>query len=181
MALGIRVPFIVPFGRRAAGLDEGDQPGHRAPVAGTRAADELRRIRHHSRSRWIAQASSSTAVMPARPRAAIARRRMRPVLAFSGDRATLWRAVLASNSPAGLFPPVLDRGQLLVDGAIAKSNLEFPSNTSYLAVATGTHNVKVNVTGTSTTASKLASSSSAEMSTPTSTPQRSSKIGRAHV
>ncbi|MFZ4624451.1 MAG: cyclic nucleotide-binding and patatin-like phospholipase domain-containing protein [Rhodoferax sp.] len=30
----------------------------------------------------------------------------------------LWRAVLASNSPAGLFPPVLHQGELLVDGAI---------------------------------------------------------------
>lgn len=30
----------------------------------------------------------------------------------------LSRAVLASNSPAGLFPPVLDNGELLVDGAI---------------------------------------------------------------
>lgn len=30
----------------------------------------------------------------------------------------LWRAVLASNSPAGLLPPVPHRGQLLVDGAI---------------------------------------------------------------
>lgn len=30
----------------------------------------------------------------------------------------LWRAVLASNSPAGLLPPVVDRGDLLVDGAI---------------------------------------------------------------
>ena len=30
----------------------------------------------------------------------------------------LWRAVLASNSPAGLFPPVLVDGNLLVDGAI---------------------------------------------------------------
>ncbi|MCX9157152.1 patatin-like phospholipase domain-containing protein [Niveibacterium sp. 24ML] len=30
----------------------------------------------------------------------------------------LWRAVLASNSPAGLLPPVLHEGDLLVDGAI---------------------------------------------------------------
>lgn len=30
----------------------------------------------------------------------------------------LWKAVLASNSPAGLFPPVLHEGNLLVDGAI---------------------------------------------------------------
>lgn len=34
------------------------------------------------------------------------------------DTGLLWRAVLASNSPAGLFPPVLHKGQLLVDGAI---------------------------------------------------------------
>ena len=33
----------------------------------------------------------------------------------------LWRAVLASNSPAGLFPPVLHQGQLLVDGAILEN------------------------------------------------------------
>ena len=40
---------------------------------------------------------------------------------------------------------------LLVDGTLAKSNLMFPSNTPYLGVASGTRNVKVNVTGTSTT------------------------------
>lgn len=34
------------------------------------------------------------------------------------DEGPLWQAVLASNSPAGLFPPVLRDGQLLVDGAI---------------------------------------------------------------
>jgi len=34
------------------------------------------------------------------------------------DRGLLWRAVLASNSPAGLLPPVLYEGDLLVDGAI---------------------------------------------------------------
>jgi predicted acylesterase/phospholipase RssA len=37
------------------------------------------------------------------------------------DKGPLWRAVLASNSPAGLFPPVLDRGDLLVDGAILEN------------------------------------------------------------
>jgi predicted acylesterase/phospholipase RssA/CRP-like cAMP-binding protein len=37
------------------------------------------------------------------------------------DSGLLWRAVLASNSPAGLFPPVLDRGDLLVDGAILEN------------------------------------------------------------
>jgi predicted acylesterase/phospholipase RssA/CRP-like cAMP-binding protein len=34
------------------------------------------------------------------------------------DSGPLWRAVLASNSPAGLLPPVLHHGELLVDGAI---------------------------------------------------------------
>jgi len=40
---------------------------------------------------------------------------------------------------------------LLVDGNIAGTNLQFPNNTAYLGVASGTHNIKVNVTGTSTT------------------------------
>ncbi len=34
------------------------------------------------------------------------------------DTGPLWRAVLASNSPAGLLPPVLLNGDLLVDGAL---------------------------------------------------------------
>lgn len=37
------------------------------------------------------------------------------------DKGLLWRAVLASNSPAGLFPPVLYNGELLVDGAILEN------------------------------------------------------------
>ncbi len=37
------------------------------------------------------------------------------------DRGPLWRAVLASNSPAGLLPPVLHDGDLLVDGAILEN------------------------------------------------------------
>jgi len=40
---------------------------------------------------------------------------------------------------------------LIVDGVVAGTNLTFPNNTPYLAVSAGTHNVKVNVTGTSTT------------------------------
>ncbi len=40
---------------------------------------------------------------------------------------------------------------LLVDGVVAGSGLSFPNNTAYLNVAGGTRNVKVNVTGTSTT------------------------------
>jgi hypothetical protein len=40
---------------------------------------------------------------------------------------------------------------LLVDGAVAGSGLAFPNNTGYLTINAGTHNVKVNVSGTSTT------------------------------
>ncbi len=37
------------------------------------------------------------------------------------DTGLLWRAVLASNSPVGLLPPVLFNGELLVDGAILEN------------------------------------------------------------
>ena len=37
------------------------------------------------------------------------------------DSGPLWKAVLASNSPAGLLPPVLLAGELLVDGAILEN------------------------------------------------------------
>ncbi len=37
------------------------------------------------------------------------------------DTGPIWRAVLASNSPAGLFPPVLHEGDMLVDGAILEN------------------------------------------------------------
>jgi hypothetical protein len=40
---------------------------------------------------------------------------------------------------------------LLVDDAVAGTNLTFPNNTGYLAVIAGTRNIKVNVTGTSST------------------------------
>lgn len=40
---------------------------------------------------------------------------------------------------------------ILVDNAVAKANLGFPTNTGYVPVPSGTRNVKVNVTGTSTT------------------------------
>jgi Domain of unknown function (DUF4397) len=41
---------------------------------------------------------------------------------------------------------------LLVDNAVAGTNLTFPNSTGYLEVNSGTRNVKVNVTGTTTTA-----------------------------
>ena len=41
---------------------------------------------------------------------------------------------------------------LLVDNVVAGTNLVFPNSTGYLEVNSGTRNIKVNVTGTSTTA-----------------------------
>jgi hypothetical protein len=41
---------------------------------------------------------------------------------------------------------------LLVDNGIVGTNLTFPNNTGYLTLNSGTKNIKVNVTGTSTTA-----------------------------
>jgi len=40
---------------------------------------------------------------------------------------------------------------LLVDGTVVGTNLVFPNSTSYVNVNSGTRNIKVNVTGTSTT------------------------------
>jgi len=40
---------------------------------------------------------------------------------------------------------------LLVDNAVVGTNLMFPNNTGYLSVPAGSRNLKVNVTGTSTT------------------------------
>ena len=40
---------------------------------------------------------------------------------------------------------------LLVDGTVAGTNLTYPDNTGYLTVKPGTRNLKVNVTGTTTT------------------------------
>jgi hypothetical protein len=40
---------------------------------------------------------------------------------------------------------------LLVDNAVAGTNLTFPNNTAYLTVGSGSRNIKVNVTGTNTT------------------------------
>ena len=40
---------------------------------------------------------------------------------------------------------------LLVDGTVSGTNLMFPNSTAYLSVNSGTRNIKVNVTGTSTT------------------------------
>jgi len=40
---------------------------------------------------------------------------------------------------------------LLVDGAVAGTGLTFPNNTPYLTVRKGTRNIKVNVSGTTTT------------------------------
>jgi hypothetical protein len=59
--------------------------------------------------------------------------------------ATTGRVMAVHASPDA---PAVD---LLVDGSVAGSGLAFPSNTAYLAVSSGTRNLKVNVGGTTTT------------------------------
>ena len=55
------------------------------------------------------------------------------------------RAMVVHASPDA---PAVD---LLVDNVVVGPNLAFPNNTGYLTLNAGTRNVKVNVTGTSTT------------------------------
>ena len=50
--------------------------------------------RHGLSGFWAWWAKELSALVPAGPRAAVQRRRMRPVLAFDGERATLWQAML---------------------------------------------------------------------------------------
>jgi len=63
--------------------------------------------------------------------------------------------VAAAPSPAYVMvvhaSPDAPGVDLLVDNAVAGTNLTFPNNTGYVQVSAGIRNVKVNVTGTSTT------------------------------
>jgi len=62
------------------------------PGSSARLRDFARR--HGLSGFWAWWAKELSALVPAGPRTAVQRRRMRPVLAFDGDRATLWQAVL---------------------------------------------------------------------------------------
>ena len=53
--------------------------------------------RHGLSGYWAWWAKELASVVPAGPRAAVQRRRMRPVLAFDGDRATLWQPMLRNG------------------------------------------------------------------------------------
>jgi general secretion pathway protein L len=59
------------------------------PGAGARVRDFARR--HGLFGSWQWWTRELAALVPATPRAAVQRRRMRPVIAFDGDGATLWR------------------------------------------------------------------------------------------
>lgn len=63
--------------------------------------------------------------------------------------------VAPKNDTAGVMvvhaSPDAPAVDLLVDNTVAGSGLSFPDNTSYLSVNAGNRNVKVNVSGTSTT------------------------------
>lgn len=61
------------------------------------------------------------------------------------NKVPLARVITVHTSPNA---PGVD---LLVDGTVAGTNLTYPNNTPYLSAAAGMRNIKVNVTGTTTT------------------------------
>jgi general secretion pathway protein L len=73
---------------------------------------------------WTAQLN---AMVPPRPRAALERRRMRPVLVFDGDHATLWRPAMdgerAVMAPATTIPLTGDAAAVAGAGRAAMASL----------------------------------------------------------
>jgi general secretion pathway protein L len=67
------------------------------PTSSARLRDFARQ--HGLSGFWAWWGHELAALVPAGPRAAVQRRRMRPVLAFDGGRATLWQAMLTKGSP----------------------------------------------------------------------------------
>src|SRR5690242_13638337 len=67
------------------------------PASSARLRDFARR--HGLSGFWAWWGHELAALVPSGPRAAVQRRRMRPVLAFDGDRATLWQAILTDGRP----------------------------------------------------------------------------------
>ncbi len=73
------------------------------------------------------------------------------LMGCSEDSNPTTMAVSKSNVLVAHTSPNAPGVDLLVDGTVAGTNLTFPNNTGYLSVNSGTRNIKVNVTGTSTT------------------------------
>jgi general secretion pathway protein L len=73
------------------------------------------------------------ALMPPAARSAITRRRMRPVLSFAGDQATLWRPVLEQGQPvmrvAGTIPLAADAAAGAAEGRAALAAITPPAAT----------------------------------------------------
>jgi len=67
------------------------------PSYGARMREISRRLGVSGFWRWWLRELAP--IMPAAPRAALARRRMRPVLVFAGDQATVWQAAMEEGRP----------------------------------------------------------------------------------
>src|SRR6202008_254294 len=74
----LRIPTPVPADRELA-----------LPASGAAGRDLARRLGVAGFWRWWLRMLAS--LVPAGPRAALERRRMRPVIAFAGDQAFLWQ------------------------------------------------------------------------------------------
>lgn len=73
------------------------------------------------------------------------------IIGCSNDSNPTTTTVSKSNVLVTHASPNAPGVDLIVDGTVAGTNLTFPNSTAYLSVNSGTRNIKVNVTGTSTT------------------------------
>jgi len=95
------------------------------PAFGARVKEHARRLGLASFWQWWMR--ELDALMPAAPRTALARRRMRPVLVFSGESATLWRPTTANGQPimivATTIPLTGDAASIVAAGRAALAPL----------------------------------------------------------
>ena len=100
------------------------------PGSSARLRDFARR--HGLSGFWAWWLKELSGLVPARPRAAMQRRRMRAVLAFEGDRATLWQPVLRDGRLSMVETASIglsgDAGAIAVEGrtALAKWSTRAP-------------------------------------------------------
>ena len=91
------------------------------PAYGARMRELARRTGLAGFCEWWTR--ELAALVPAAPRAALARRRMRPVIAFAGDHATLWRPAMEQGTPvmraATTIPLVGDAAAAAAEGRAA--------------------------------------------------------------
>jgi general secretion pathway protein L len=107
------------------------------PALGPLLADAARRLGVAGFWPWWTQ--QLNALVPAKPRAALERRRMRPVLVFDGDTATVWRPVLMKDghSQMAVAATVALSGDAAAVAAAGRAALATPGAAPMVYGATG--------------------------------------------